>query len=143
MSDNAPFLGRGWHFPLTFDVPTASVRMVAGSDNIAESIDLLLSTLRGSRALLPEFGSDLSQFVFRRANAQMLSELESAVRFILLHDEPRIVVDEVRVVPDADGSVLQIQIAYEISQTNTRHNHVFPFASLEGSHLAPAAQGGG
>ncbi|SNS81212.1 MULTISPECIES: GPW/gp25 family protein [unclassified Azospirillum] len=143
MGHDAPFLGRGWRFPPSFNAADASVNMVAGEENIAQSLDLLLSTLRGSRALLPDFGSNLHQFVFRRSDSQMLEELASAARFILLHGEPRIVVEKLQAQHSADGSLLQLVISYHVTQTNTRHNHVYPFATLEGSNLAPPPRVGG
>lgn len=143
MDHNAPFLGRGWSFPPVFDSANAGLRMVAGTENIAQSLDLLLSTLRGSRALLPDFGNNLNQFVFRRSDAQMHEELASAARFILLHGEPRIVVEDIIAAASADGSLLQLEIRYRVARTNTRHNHVYPFATLEGSNLAPPPKAGG
>lgn len=123
-----------------FDAANASLRMTAGTVNIGQSIDLLLSTLRGSRPLLPEFGSSLRRFVFQRADAQMLEELSSAVRFVLLHGEPRIVVESVSAEKRDDEGVLELRIAYQVSQTNTRYNHVYPFACLEGNNLTPLSR---
>lgn len=143
MDNDAPFLGRGWSFPPVFNAADASLRMVAGIDNIVQSLNLLLSTLQGSRALLPDFGSNLNQFVFRRSDAQTLEELAAAARFILLHGEPRIVVEDLHAEASADGSEIQLLIHYRVTQTNTRHNHVYPFAALEGSNLAPAPRAGG
>ena len=141
--DDAPFLGRGWSFPPVFNPADASLSMVAGIDNIAQSLNLLLSTLQGSRALLPEFGSNLNQFAFKRGDLQTLEEVASVVRFILLHGEPRISVEDVRAEASADGSMMQLVILYQVTQTNTRHNHVYPFAALEGSNLAPVPRVGG
>lgn len=140
---DAPFLGTGWSFPPVFDRANASLRMVSGIANVGDSIDLLLSTLRGSRALLPGFGSDLAQFVFSRADAGTLAELADAARFILLHGEPRIEVGDVWTEKQGGASLLVLHVEYRITQTNTRHNHVYPFASLEGSGLAPIAHAGG
>lgn len=142
MSASAPFLGRGWRFPPMFDAANAAVQMVEGEDNIRQSIDLLLNTARGSRALLPDFGSNLAQFAFRRADARTLEQLAAAVRFVLLHGEPRIVVQEIRPQLDTVGGLLKLEIHYQVTRTNTRHNHVYPFASLEGSHLGPVVQAG-
>lgn len=141
--DDAPFLGRGWSFPPLFNPADASLSMVAGLDNIAQSLNLLLSTLQGSRALLPEFGSNLNRFAFRRGDAQTLEQLASAARFILLHGEPRISVEDIRAEASADGTTMQLVIRYQVTQTNTRHNHVYPFAALEGSSLAPLPRAGG
>lgn len=143
MDQDAPFLGQGWSFPPVFDAANAGLRVVAGIDNIAQSLNLLLSTLRGTRPLLPEFGSNLQQFVYRRSDSQTLEELAAAARFILLHGEPRITVESVRSQASADGSQIQLVIQYRVARTNTRHNHVYPFAALEGSNLAPLPKTGG
>jgi len=140
MDQDAPFLGNGWSFPPLFDSANTGLRMVAGRANIAQSIDILLTTMRGSRALMPEFGNNLERFVFRTANAQTLEELAESARLTLLHGEPRIVVEAVRPTKSADGSMLELTIVYRVAQTNTRHNHVYPFASLEGNNLAPPAR---
>jgi uncharacterized protein len=137
MIHDAAFLGRGWRFPVSFNAADASVFMTSDVRNIAESIDLLLSTLRGSRALLPEFGGQLSRFLHRRIDAQALEAIATAVRFALLHGEPRIVVEDVRAEKSVDGSRIDLVIAYRIGETNSRHNHVHPFAGIEGSLLAP------
>ncbi|CAM4139094.1 GPW/gp25 family protein [Pseudoalteromonas byunsanensis] len=136
------FLGRGWQFPPMFSSVSNQVAMSEGEDNINQSIDLILQTRRGERSLLPYYGSQLSSFLFRSQDATLKEEIEKSVRYTLLNDEPRILVDDVSVsYTTGEESLVVISIIYTIKQTNTRHNHVFPFSILEGTNLAVRAQG--
>lgn len=134
MNDNT-FLGQGWAFPPSFDNVFYGVSMSAGVDNINESIDLLLKTPKGSRSLMPNFGSNLSTFVFQRMTAALQEELIQSVERTLLNFEPRIKVLDVTVAMSADATTVHVKIVYLIIQTNARHNHVFPFSVIEATNL--------
>lgn len=130
------FLGSGWSFPPTFDKSTNQVVLSGSETNINQSIDLVLQTPRGARSLIPDFGSNLSSFLFRNADATLKDELEQSVKTTLLENEPRITVDSVVVTFVRDnGSTVNLAIYYTVKNTNTRHNHVFPFSLLEGTNL--------
>jgi phage baseplate assembly protein W len=133
--DDSSFLGTGWSFPPVFDRASLQLQCTSGVANIAQSIELLLNTPRGSRALLPDFGCNLSQYVFRRLDAALQEEIVQSVTTTLLNDEPRIDVEKVEVSTSADGSTMLVQISYIARSTNSRHNHVIPFAMFEGSNL--------
>ena len=130
------FLGAGWAFPPTFDDSSLRLKLSAGEDNINQSIDVLLKTPRGSRALAPDFGSDLARHVFRRFDATVGEEIVQSVRTTLLNGEPRIDVEQVDV-SSPDGVLVFISVSYHVRTTNTRHNHVFPFSLNEGTNLEP------
>jgi phage baseplate assembly protein W len=129
------FTGTGWSFPPVFDNANYQLQLTGGQNNINQSIDLLLQTPLGSRSLLPNFGCSLSRYIFRRVDATVRAEIIQSVQQTLLDAEPRISVENVEVVDAADGSSLDINISYKIKQTNTRHNHVFPFSLIEGTNL--------
>ncbi|NOU50287.1 GPW/gp25 family protein [Pseudoalteromonas sp. JBTF-M23] len=141
-AQQSQFLGRGWQFPPTFSSVSNQVAMNEGEKNINQSIDLILKTRRGERSLLPYYGSQLSNFLFRSQDATLKEEIAKSVRYTLLNDEPRISVDDV-IVSYTTGSESQvvISVVYTVKRTNTRHNHVFPFSILEGTNLAVRAQG--
>ncbi len=130
------FLGKGWSFPPTFTLPDYRLSMTEGEVNIKQSIDLILQTPRGSRPLQPDFGSDLRRFLFQHIDATMKEEIRQSVMQTLLNNEPRIGVDQVTVtlLPD-DAATVALAIHYIVKQSNTRHNHVFPFSLLEGTNL--------
>lgn len=134
MNDNT-FLGQGWAFPPTFDNVFYGAGLTAGVDNINQSIDLLLKTPKGSRSVMPNFGSNLSAFVFQRMTAAQQQELIQSVERTLLNFEPRIKVLEVTVAMSSDAATAFVNIVYLIIQTNARHNHVFPFSVIEATNL--------
>jgi uncharacterized protein len=133
--DESGFLGTGWSFPPAFDNASLQLQLSSGESNINQSIDLLLNTPKGSRSLLPDFGSALSRYTFRRLDATLQEQLIQSVKTTLLEGEPRITVERVDVTLTADGATADVLIAYQVRETNTRHNHVYPFSLLEGSNL--------
>lgn len=134
MTDSS-FLGTGWSFPPVFDDANCELRLSSSVDNINQSINVLLNTPLGSRTLLPDYGCDLSRYVFKRIDASVKEEIIQSVRLTLLNDEPRIDVERVDLSVQASASTVLVAISYVIRQTNTRHNHVFPFSQLEGTNL--------
>ncbi len=128
MAVDKDFLGTGWSFPPTFSTLTWSVNMVSNDLDIHESLWILFSTRIGERIMVPEYGSDIYQMVFRAINTTLTTQIQNMVRQAILNWEPRIDVDEVKVEvsPDEDGLLL-IGVNYNIRRTNTRSNMVYPF----------------
>jgi phage baseplate assembly protein W len=134
MSDSS-FLGTGWSFPPAFDNADHELRLTSGVDNLNRSIDLLMNTPKGSRSLMPGYGSDVANYLFRRIDASACAQISQSVQTTLLDYEPRIDVLAVDVVVSDDGATVELRIAYSIRQTNARHNHVIPFSVHEGTNL--------
>jgi len=128
------FLGTGWSFPPSFSRIDASVNMVSAEQDIRESLWILFSTSMGERIMVPEYGSDMWQMVFRSITNTLMTEIEASIRSAVLEWEPRIDVDEVSVQPDStlEGKVT-ITLYYTIRQTNSRSNLVYPFYIQEGT----------
>lgn len=122
------FLGTGWSFPPTFSTFTYSVEMVSDNRDIRESLWILFSTSLGERIMVPTYGSDLWQLVFESITTMFKNQVADTIRNAILYWEPRILVEEVTVEPDAtvDGLVL-ISVSYLIRKTNARNNLVYPF----------------
>ncbi|MBI3134481.1 MAG: GPW/gp25 family protein [Bacteroidetes bacterium] len=130
------FLGSGWSFPVTFSVGNFELNLTSYEDNINDSIDLILLTRQGERCMEPGFGSGLQQFFFRKMDETLKGEISDAVMTSLLHNEPRISVQDVEVeYTDMQKGIVSIEITYVYNQTNTRHNYVFPFHLNEGTNL--------
>ncbi|MCA2997712.1 MAG: GPW/gp25 family protein [Rhodocyclaceae bacterium] len=134
------FLGTGWSFPPAFDRASDRLRMVSGESNIKQSIDLLLRTSVGSRCLLPAFGCALNQYIFRQVDATVRAEIIATVKQTLLDYEPRIIVERTDIREVDGGAMIELGIGYLVKQTNTRHNHVFPFSLVEGTNLSTASR---
>lgn len=127
-------LGTGWSFPPTFSRADYSVDMASDDLDIQQSLRVLFSTAPGERVMVPDYGCDLWQMVFRAVNSTFKTEAVEAVRVAVLYWEPRIDVTEIGIEPSAetDGLVL-ITVAYVIRRTNARNNLVYPFYIGEGT----------
>jgi phage baseplate assembly protein W len=124
-------LGTGWAFPVK---PVSGKLLFARyEDDIEQAIAIILQTAPGERAMLPEFGAGLRNFVFEPNSEATHRALEEVVRKALLDWEPRIDLERVEVVADdAEPNVLLIHVDYVVRATNTFYNRVYPFFLLEG-----------
>lgn len=117
--------------------------MVSGEVDIRESLWILLSTAKGERVMLPDYGCDIWRFVFSPISPLLIGQVNYAVSQAILNWEPRITVE--RVDSRADYSrpgTLLVEIEYLIRRTNTRSNLVYPFYLEEGSIAVPEARDG-
>ncbi len=130
------FLGTGWSFPPTFSRFNNSVQMVSDTDDISESIRIILDTYPGERLMQPEFGCFLKRLVFEKVDSALITQINDVIAKALLNFEPRIkfINSEVIQRNDSEG-VLLIRINYTIIITNTRHNIVYPFYFTEGTNV--------
>jgi phage baseplate assembly protein W len=129
------FLGKGWGFPPSFDRGLNANVMVAKEDDIAQSLEILLSTSLGERFLQPTYGCNLRDYLFEPMNRSMTSFLEELVRTAILMHEPRIKFESLGMTPKPENGLIVFDVHYVIRTTNTRTNHVFPFYINEGTDL--------
>ena len=62
--DENTFLGRGWSFPPVFTRGDSGVQMVDEEEDIKQSLEILLSTIKGERVMQPDFGANMQEFLF-------------------------------------------------------------------------------
>jgi uncharacterized protein len=130
------FLGSGWKFPIEFETSGLTVAMLTGEEDIQNSLDILFATECGERIMHPDYGCELSTFLFSPMNRGTLTYMHAVISDAILFNEPRIVVNEVIIEPSADeDGKLNIQIDYTISATNNRYNYVYPFYLKEATNL--------
>lgn len=140
MKGEQDFLGRGWSFPPQFGADEAGVRMVAGKEDIEQSLHILLSTSLGERVQRPKYGCNLTDYQFEAINASFIGLLRDMVDTAILYHEPRIRVDRISVDSAAEqaleGKVL-ISIDYRVRTSNSRYNFVYDFYLNEGAQDQP------
>ena len=130
--EGGDFLGRGWAFPLGVG-PDDQVNMVSDTDDIRQSIRLILETDPGERVMRPGFGAGLRRMIFEPINTHTLARIQHQVEDALVKWEPRIDVRDVIVsAVDAATGHLAIRIDYQVRATNTFYNLVYPFYLQEG-----------
>lgn len=127
METNTTFLGKGWSFPPTFNRNTAMVEMVADAEDIQQSLQILLSTNLGERLMHPEFGCELSSYVFKEVTQGLLTGIKGIISDAILYYEPRIDLENIDISESGEEGLLLIDLEYTIRTTNSRFNLVYPF----------------
>jgi uncharacterized protein len=130
---NRPFLGFGWKFPLQVD-PGGRIAISRHEQKVEEAIYLILSTAKGERLMLPDFGCGIHELVFEPNNASTVSQVEGEVRDALVAFEPRIdVLNVTAESPQEEPNLLLIRIDYRIRSSQAIGNLVYPFYIREGA----------
>jgi hypothetical protein len=124
------FLGCGWAFPVS--AAPGDVAMAAYEDDVRQSVRIILATNYGERAMRPDFGAGLGDFVFAPVTSTTRGLVRHRVEQALVLWEPRIdhIAVSVRQGRAADRELL-IEIDYRVRPTNTFYNLVYPFYLLE------------
>jgi phage baseplate assembly protein W len=132
-SDTRDFLGVGWKFPLQV-TPGGTIAQSRFEQRIEESIYLILSTAKGERLMLPDFGCGIHDLVFAPDNVSTPTRVVQSVRQALTASERRIDVLDVQAnaAPD-EPNLLLIRISYRIRFNNAIGNLVYPFYIREGA----------
>ena len=118
--NTAAIFGKGLSFPPRVG-PDGRVARSVGEQNVRESIRVILMTNLNERVRLPEFGGGLSSFLFEPNNPAthhlMAERMQQALRLW----EPRIVVESVRVEPDAEDRESAVAtVQYKLVATQVR-----------------------
>ena len=110
--------------------------MLEEEADIASSLEVLLTTARGERILLPQYGCNLEELAFESLDTRMKTLMADKVESAILYHEPRIEVERVRLDDsrESEGVVL-IEVMYRVKSTNSRFNFVFPYYKLEGTDI--------
>lgn len=140
ITDDRAFLGRGWTFPPTFDrrARMSGVRMLEHEADIASSLEVLLSTARGERIMVPQYGCNLDELLFESLDTRMRTLMADKIQSAILYHEPRVDLERVELIggeaDELEGRVL-ISITYRVRTTNSRFNFVFPYFRDEGTDI--------
>lgn len=134
MAEYNSFIGRGWSFPPEFDKEVKQVKMLMDEEDIRSSLEILLTTRLGERVMLPGYGCNLDELLFKPLNLSLKTYVIDLIKTAILYHEPRIEVNKIAI--DSTNELneeLLINIDYTVRTTNSRKNMVFPFYKVEGS----------
>jgi uncharacterized protein len=120
-------IGSGLSFPLGVDHHGA-IGLARGEEDIEQALKIILGTAPGERQMRPEFGCAIHDFVFDTIDAEMIGNMERAIRVAVDRWEPRIELTSI----DFDlsrmaGGALEIELSYRVLATSRQHNLVYPF----------------
>lgn len=131
------FLGTGWAFPPEFDAELHSVEMVSDYKDIEQSLNILLSTSLGERVMQPDYGCNLTDYIFDSLSSTLIGIIKHKVENAILYYEPRIVAENVDVTSADSFDLIEgkftITVEYSIPQTNSRFNYVYDYYLNEAS----------
>lgn len=121
------YIGNGLSFPLRLNA-RGEIMLVTGSEDIEQSIRIILGTRPGERVMRPTFGCRAYELMFDPRSATTISLLQEYVYDALRMWEPRIEVISVDVTSDEenDGGLLA-SIEYEIKAIHDTRSIVYPF----------------
>jgi len=105
----------GWAFPFGISKGNGKVEISMDSENIRQSVEIILLTEPGERMLHPKFGTKLHQFLFENMDSQTKEMICREVRHSLQMWEKRIedIRVEARMEPEKQGE-LHVAVIYRI-----------------------------
>ena len=125
MTSGASFLGTGVGFPFKLN-KNGEIFSSSFEDSIEESIKIILSTKPGERVMRPEFGCRIHELMFL---PNTIDTHNLAIYFVtesLKRWENRILNKEVTV-HKTSNTAIDINVNYQIRDTNSFYNLVYPF----------------
>ena len=126
-SSNRDYLGIGWRFPIQV-TPSGKIAQARYEQRVEESLYLILSTAKGERPMLPEFGCGIHELTFSPNSPGTIALVAQSVRKALTSFEPRIDVLDIDVESPAEQrNLLLIRVSYRIRANNAMGNLVYPF----------------
>ncbi len=118
--DDGKAFGRGVAFPPSLGAE-GRLAFSTGSQNIRESIRVILTTEAGERLMLPGFGASLRRFLFEPNTVATRRLIQEQVLAALRRWEPRVTVDAVAVEPDPEDARASIAtISYTLVASQAR-----------------------
>ena len=134
MDNPGAFLGRGFNFPLRIDPTTGTFLLNEGDEDIRQSVYIIVMTKKNERAMMPDFGCNLHNYVFDLPDPAVINLMRQEVMDALVAWEPRIINIEVEIDTGdiANGRVI-LDISYTVRDTNNPDNLVFPYYLYEGA----------
>jgi hypothetical protein len=130
------FLGAGFAFPLQIGA-TGGFAFAAYEADVEQAVYMILSTAKGERVMLPDFGCGMHDLVFSPNTESQAGTIAAQVREALVRWEPRINVLDISVsVGGSQGELLLIRVDYQIRANNAFYNTVYPFYVTDPQNLA-------
>lgn len=130
------FLGTGWNFPPQFNASKDTAKMVSEEEDIHQSLQILLSTRKGERIMVPDYGCNLDEMLFETMTTTFKTYIREMIRTAILFYEARIDLKTVKIDDSREvEGVILIILEYIVRTTNSRFNFVYPYYKKEGTEL--------
>jgi len=120
-------LGTGWNFPVAPSGRSREMQLVSGPDKVRQAIWIILETEPGERLMRPAFGCGLRRYLMKPNTSATRALMQRDIERAISSWEPRIKLDEVRVEPGDDPSMVVIDLRYRHLRDGSAGNFVYPF----------------
>lgn len=104
-------------FPCRLEAGLGRFRPLSETEEIAQSVRLILSTRKGERPFRPKFGSNLSQYAFESVDTTLRTQIRQEITAALQAWEPRIRNIRVDFESNRNDGRLVANITYELRQS--------------------------
>lgn len=109
--------------------------MTEAEENIRGSIEIILQTTLGERVMQPEFGANLTNYVFDSMDSNFRTFVTEQIRVAIIKNEPRAQLAKVEYNERPLEGRIDIIVYYTVLSTNSRYNIVYPFYLKEGTDI--------
>lgn len=129
MSISSSLIGKGPAFPFNRSF-LGGLEYRGEIDRINQSLFILFETPKGSRLMMPEFGSDLYKYRFDPLDKILMDKIKHTITSDVKRWEPRISNLSIEFLSDnndIDNNILYVSITYTIINTAVVGNYVYPY----------------
>jgi len=129
MAQSNNLIGRGPSFPYNKS-SSGGLEYTEDIARINQSLFLIFETPKGSRLMMPEFGSDLRKYKFDPLDRVLMEKVRYTITEDIKRWEPRISLSSIEFLLDddvIDNNILYVSISYRVINTNVPANYVYPY----------------
>lgn len=136
-NENIAFLGTGWSFPPDFSKAKKGLELVSDTEDIRQSLEILLSTRPGERITRPDYGCNLTHLLYEPLTTSLITYSKDLISTAILYHEPRIRLTNIDIAAHSEhDAIIDISMEYIVKTTNARNNYVYPFYIKEGTNIS-------
>jgi phage baseplate assembly protein W len=115
---------KGLSFPFRIDPRTGQVATTEGADKLQENLKHLLLTRIGERVMTRQYGGGATQLLHENINDGLVAIARHQLTKAILRFEPRVLPQEISVIPQ--GSELYLRITYLQADSPTLQTTMIP-----------------
>ena len=101
------------HYNLETDFQ-GSIKKVINVDAVITSIDNILRTRRGSRVMLPQFGSGISSLLFEPASKETVDKISDEIKEAINAWDSRVIINSIEFKTYPDRNIVDIKIFFAV-----------------------------
>ena len=103
----------------------SDMSLIINNADIAQAITSLIKTKIGSVPFRPNFGADIDTILFEKMGLLQADRIRNRIETAVNNFEPRVVIDNITVLPNYDINVYDIYIYYSTIYDKTKSYKLF------------------